>query len=84
MQVGEIGLKSRAIQAAGADIGRARRVGGDRHERNPELRGDGPSPFLTVWSIVRAACGVCQAQQFPSTAGPAKPPERLGGAIVRE
>ena len=62
MQVGEIGLESSAVQSAGANVGHSRRVGGDRHGRNPGASEGPAKSFLTVWSIVRAARGVCQAQ----------------------
>ena len=46
MEIGEIGLESRAIQAAGADIGRSRRVGGDRHGQIHEASEGQAKPVL--------------------------------------
>ena len=70
MQIGEIGLEvalsKRPGRMSDAPGGLAAIVMG----KTLGLLREGPSPFLTVWSIVPAARGVCQARQTACAAGP--------------
>ena len=82
MQVGEIGLESRAIQAAGADVGCARRVGGDRHGQNP-----GASEGRAKSVLDRLVNRARRARRLSSPAirmrgGAARPPSRRRRAFI--